>query len=247
MLRLVNINSFYKTIHALKDISLHVEEQEIVVLIGANGAGKTTLLKSIAGLLRPRSGTIRFQDKQIERWSSPEIVASGISLVPEGRQIFSRLSVMDNLLLGAYHRMMTSDNDVKPDIELAFDLFPVLYNRKDQPGGTLSGGEQQMLAIGRALMAKPKILLLDEPSMGLAPLIVNEIFTIIKELRERGSTILLVEQNAKKALSVADRGYVLETGRIVVEGSSEELIENQAVQKAYMGRSRQSFHHKLCN
>ena len=242
MLRLTNINTYYGTIHALKNISLHVEPGEIVVLIGANGSGKTTLLKAVGGMLPVESGSMTFQGEHIENWPSPKIVASGIALVPEGRQIFGSLSVRDNLLLGAYHRILNHDRHVQRDMDSVFDLFPVLAQRHKQLGGTLSGGEQQMLAIGRALMAAPKILLFDEPSMGLAPLVIKEIFAGIAKLRQRGATILLVEQNAKKALSIADRGYVLETGKIIVQGTCQELMENQDVQNAYLGKARQLNH-----
>ena len=241
MLRLTNINCFYGTIHSLKNVSLHIEQQEIVVLIGANGSGKTTLLKAILGLLPLKTGSILFQEKPIQGLPSPRIVSSGIALVPEGRQIFGSLSVMDNLMLGAYHRILHADKSLKKDIESVFEIFPVLAHRKHQMGGTLSGGEQQMLAMGRALMAAPKLLLLDEPSMGLAPLVVKDIFSTILKVRDRGTTILLVEQNAKKALSIADRGYVLETGKVMLQGSCDELVENKTVQTAYLGRSRQSF------
>ena len=242
MLRLTNINTYYGTIHALKNISLHVEPGEIVVLIGANGSGKTTLLKALAGMLPVATGSMLFQGEHFENWPSSKIVASGIALVPEGRLIFGSLSVRDNLLLGAYHRILNHDQHVQRDMDSVFDLFPVLSRRHKQLGGTLSGGEQQMLAIGRALMAAPKILLLDEPSMGLAPLVIKEIFAGIAKLRQRGATILLVEQNAKKALSIADRGYVLETGKIIVQGTCLELMENQDVQYAYLGKARQPNH-----
>ncbi len=242
MLRLTNINTYYGTIHALKNISLHVEPGEIVVLIGANGSGKTTLLKALAGMLPVATGSMLFQGEHFENWPSSKIVASGIALVPEGRLIFGSLSVRDNLLLGAYHRILNHDRHVQRDMDSVFDLFPVLSRRHKQLGGTLSGGEQQMLAIGRALMAAPKILLLDEPSMGLAPLVIKEIFAGIAKLRQRGATILLVEQNAKKALSIADRGYVLETGKIIVQGTCLELMENQDVQYAYLGKARQPNH-----
>ena len=242
MLRLTNINTYYGTIHALKNISLHVEPGEIVVLIGANGSGKTTLLKALAGMLPVATGSMLFQGEHFENWPSSKIVASGIALVPEGRLIFGSLSVRDNLLLGAYHRILNHDRHVQRDMDSVFDLFPVLSRRHKQLGGTLSGGEQQMLAIGRALMAAPKILLFDEPSMGLAPLVIKEIFAGIAKLRQRGATILLVEQNAKKALSIADRGYVLETGKIIVQGTCLELMENQDVQYAYLGKARQPNH-----
>jgi branched-chain amino acid transport system ATP-binding protein len=238
VIRIININTFYGHIQALKNVSLHVKEQEIVVLIGANGAGKTTLLKTILGLLPEKTGAILFRGKKIASWQPSKIVAHGISLVPEGRQIFGTLSVMDNLLLGAYQRIMRADTEFKEDLHDIFDLFPALKDRKNQMAGTLSGGEQQMLAIGRALMAAPQLLLLDEPSMGLSPLMVKEIFNKIEKLREKGTTILLVEQNAKMALSIADRGYVLETGKIVLQGSREELLENKEIQRAYLGKTR---------
>jgi len=238
VLRIININTFYGNIQALKNVSLHVQEQEIVVLIGANGAGKTTLLKTILGLLPGKTGTILFRGKKIASWQPSRIVAHGISLVPEGRQIFGTLSVMDNLVLGAYQRIMRAEADYLDDLPAIFELFPVLRDRKNQMAGTLSGGEQQMLAIGRALMAGPQLLLLDEPSMGLSPLMVKEIFNKIERLRQKGSTILLVEQNAKIALSIADRGYVLETGKIVLQGSREELLENKEIQRAYLGKTR---------
>jgi branched-chain amino acid transport system ATP-binding protein len=238
VLRIININTFYGNIQALKNVSLHVQEQEIVVLIGANGAGKTTLLKTILGLLPGKTGTILFRGKKIASWQPSRIVAHGISLVPEGRQIFGTLSVMDNLVLGAYQRIMRAETDYLDDLPAIFELFPVLRDRKNQMAGTLSGGEQQMLAIGRALMAAPQLLLLDEPSMGLSPLMVKEIFNKIERLRQKGSTILLVEQNAKIALSIADRGYVLETGKIVLQGSREELLENKEIQRAYLGKTR---------
>jgi branched-chain amino acid transport system ATP-binding protein len=238
VIRIININTFYGHIKALKNVSLHVKEQEIVVLIGANGAGKTTLLKTILGLLPEKTGAILFRGKKIASWQPSKIVAHGISLVPEGRQIFGTLSVADNLLLGAYQRIMRADTEFQEDLHEIFDLFPALKDRKNQMAGTLSGGEQQMLAIGRALMAAPQLLLLDEPSMGLSPLMVKEIFNKIEKLREKGTTILLVEQNAKMALSIADRGYVLETGKIVLQGSREELLENKEIQRAYLGKTR---------
>ena len=239
MIRIVNVNSFYGNIQALKNLSLHVESQEIVVLIGANGAGKSTLLKTILGLLPCKTGTITFHGKTIESWQPAHIVSFGISMVPEGRQIFGTLSVFDNLLLGAYQRIMRAEKDFQDDLGSIFNLFPILQHRKNQMAGTLSGGEQQMLAIGRALMARPQLLLLDEPSMGLSPLMVKEIFNKIVTLREQGTTILLVEQNARLALSIADRGYVLETGKIVLQGSREELFENKEIQRAYLGKSQE--------
>ncbi|MBW2306196.1 MAG: ABC transporter ATP-binding protein [Deltaproteobacteria bacterium] len=237
MLKVVSIHTFYGKIQALKGVSLHVRPGEIVTLIGANGAGKTTTLHTISGLITPAQGEIWFQDRQITGWSPERIVRAGVSQVPEGRQIFGPLSVHDNLILGAYPRYgREPKEDIRADMEMVFALFPILEKRKGQLAGTLSGGEQQMLAIGRALMSRPKLLLLDEPSMGLAPLIVRDLFEVIRKLRERGTTILLVEQNARAALSVADRGYVLETGRVIFQGKKENLLENQDVKRAYLGR-----------
>ena len=237
MLKLVSINSYYGAIQALKGISIHIQEGEIVTLIGANGAGKTTTLNTISGLLHPKTGQIFFQDKEITHYSPEKIVRMGISQVPEGRQLFATMSVMDNLLLGSYHRYgRKTKGQIQKDIKVVFELFPILKERIKQKAGTLSGGEQQMLAISRALMSRPKILLLDEPSMGLAPLVIKEIFSKIRALRKEGTTILLVEQNAKAALNVADRGYVMETGKIVFQETTEQLRENQEVQRAYLGK-----------
>jgi len=238
MLRIKNLQVYYGMIHALRAVSLHVKEKEIVALIGANGAGKTTLLSAASGLVRSASGEVNFYGKDITHERPDRIVREGIAHVPEGRHIFKPLSVEDNLLLGSYHRYSLRRRAIiREEIEGVFSLFPVLADRRKQLAGTLSGGEQQMLAIGRALLSSPKALLLDEPSMGLAPKIVKEIFEHISKLRqERGMTILLVEQNARGALSVADRGYVLETGRVVLQGSSEELLANRDVQRAYLGR-----------
>jgi len=237
LLKIRNLKSFYGYLQALKGISLHIEEGEIVALIGANGAGKTTLLNSIAGIIPSKKGQILFKDKDITYFSPRQIVKQGISLVPEGRQLFTPLSVMDNLILGAYQRYARENKDgIEADLNRIFDFFPILKERKRQAAGTLSGGEQQMLAIARALMSKPRLLLLDEPSMGLAPKIVKEIFKIISKLKEEGSTIFLVEQNAKMALRVANRGYVIETGRIVIQGDSQELLENKEIRRAYLGR-----------
>jgi len=237
MLKLVSVSTYYGAIQALKGISIHIQEGEIVTLIGANGAGKTTTLNTISGLLHPKNGQIFFLDKDITRFSPERIVRMGISQVPEGRQLFPTMSVMDNLLLGSYHRYgRKTKKQISQDIEGVFQLFPILKERIKQKAGTLSGGEQQMLAIGRALMSRPKILLLDEPSMGLAPLVIKEIFGRIKALREEGTTILLVEQNAKAALNVADRGYVMETGKIVFQETTEQLKENREVQRAYLGK-----------
>lgn len=233
MLELRNLHVYYGAIHALQGISLKVEEGEIVTLIGANGAGKSTTLNTISGLNRVQNGSIIFNGKDITRMSPPDIVKLGICQVPEGRRIFPNMTVLENLELGAYLR---SDKEgIKKDLEDVYRRFPRLLERKGQLAGTLSGGEQQMLAIGRALMSRPRLLLMDEPSMGLAPIIVKEIFNIIKEINQGGTTILLVEQNAKMALSIAHRAYVLETGRITLEGPAKELADNPQVQKAYLG------------
>jgi branched-chain amino acid transport system ATP-binding protein len=238
LLEIRDINTYYGNIHALKGVSLHVDRGEIVTVIGGNGAGKTTLLNTISGVLHSRTGEILFEDQRIGRLSPDKVVRVGISQVPERRQVFSTMNVLDNLLLGAYLRRGRDKKDeIRTDLNSVFEIFPVLKDRQKQMGGTLSGGEQQMLALGRGLMAKPKLLLLDEPSLGLAPLLVREIFRVAGELREHGTTILLVEQNARAALRLADRGYVLETGEVVVEGSSEELLHDERVQKAYLGGS----------
>jgi len=232
-----NLKSFYGYLQALRGVSIHVEEGEIVALIGANGAGKTTLLNSIAGIISSKKGQILFKDKDITHFPPQQIVKQGISLVPEGRQLFTPLSVMDNLILGAYQRYKRKNKDnIEADLDRVFHFFPILRERRKQLAGTLSGGEQQMLAIARALMSKPKLLLLDEPSMGLAPKVVKEIFRIILELQKEGTTIFLVEQNAKMALGIANRGYVIETGRIVIQGSSQELLGNKEIRRAYLGR-----------
>jgi len=233
LLEVNDIHTYYGHIYALKGISLTVEQGEIVTLIGANGAGKTTTLKTISGLLHPRSGVIKLQGEQISGLPAHVIVGKGIGQSPEGRQIFTRLSVLENLEMGAYSR--TDKADIHKDLDHVFSLFPRLAERRTQAGGTLSGGEQQMLAMGRALMTRPRILLLDEPSMGLAPVLVDTIFDIIKALNQEGVTILLVEQNAARALSVANRGYVLETGHIFLQGSAHELAINEQVRKAYLG------------
>lgn len=233
MLKVNNIDVFYGNIHALKGVSLEVNEGEIVTLIGANGAGKSTLLKTLSGLLKPKSGEITYQTKQIGGKQAQMIVKSGISHVPEGRRVFANMSVEENLELGAYLRK--DREGIKKDLENVFELFPRLYERRKQQSGTLSGGEQQMLAMGRALMAKPKLLLLDEPSMGLAPLIVKQIFEIIKMVNSQGTTVLLVEQNANMALSIANRAYVIETGKIVLSGTAKELQESEKVKEAYLG------------
>ncbi len=238
LLEIRNINTYYGNIHALKDVSLHVDEGEIATVIGANGAGKTTLLNTISGLLHSRTGEILFEGHPITKLSPDKVVHLGISQVPERRQIFATLNVLDNLLLGAYLRHgRDRKEEIQKDLDLVFEIFPILKDRQKQMGGTLSGGEQQMLALGRGLMAKPKLLLLDEPSLGLAPLLVREIFRVAGDLREHGATILLVEQNARAALNLADRGYVMETGNVVLEGTSGELLGDERVQEAYLGGS----------
>ena len=237
MLKVRNLRSFYRNLQALKGVSLHVEEGEIVTLIGANGAGKSTLLNSISGIISSKKGQILLEGKDITNFSPQRLVREGISLIPEGRQLFAPLSVMDNLLLGAYQRFGRKNrSQVDADLQKIFQIFPILKERRKQIVGTLSGGEQQMLAIARGLMSKPKLLLLDEPSMGLAPMIVREIFRIIPMLREEGTTIFLVEQNARIALGLADRGYVIETGKIVVEGDSEDLLRDHEIVRAYLGK-----------
>ncbi|UFS69962.1 ABC transporter ATP-binding protein [Geomonas sp. RF6] len=240
MLKLKNVDAYYGKVHALKNVSLHLKRGEIVTLIGANGAGKTTLLNTLCGVVPAARGEIVLEGKPIVALSPDRVVARGLSQVPEGRQVFNPLSVEENLELGAYLRYRAGEKEeIKGDLERMYTLFPRLQERRRQAAGTLSGGEQQMLAICRALMAKPRILLLDEPSMGLAPLVVQEIFRVIQKLRdEEGTTILLVEQNARAALKVAERGYVLETGRVILEGQASELLENKDVQRAYLGRDK---------
>lgn len=241
MLRLKNINTYYGKVHALKNVSLHLGEGEIVTLIGANGAGKTTILNTISGVTPASGGEITFCKEIVTALQSDKIVQRGISQVPEGRQVFKPLSVEDNLELGAYlrYRSREGKSSIHKDMDKVFTLFPRLEERRSQLAGTMSGGEQQMLAIGRALMANPKMLLLDEPSMGLAPLVVQEIFRVLECLRrENGVTILLVEQNAKAALKLADRGYVLETGKVILEGPADELLENAEVKRAYLGKDK---------
>lgn len=233
LLKVENIDVFYGGIHAIKDISLEVGRGEIVTLIGANGAGKSTTLRTISGILKPKKGKIFFEGEEISKKPAFKIVKSGISQVPEGRRVFSNMSVYENLELGAYARQ---DKDgIEADRKKVFELFPRLAERKNQNAGTLSGGEQQMLAMGRALMSRPRLLLLDEPSMGLAPLLIREIFNIIQDINETGTTVLLVEQNANMALSIADRAYVLETGRITLSGDAKELAASEEVRKAYLG------------
>ncbi len=233
MLEVHEIHTYYDAIHALKGVSLHVEEGEIVTLIGTNGAGKSTTLNTICGLQHPRSGTIHFDGKPIHALPPHEIVALGIAQSPEGRRVFGRLTVTENLMMGAYTR--TDKAAIQQDVQQVFEIFPRLEERRGQLAGTLSGGEQQMLAIGRSLMAKPRLLLLDEPSMGLAPILVETIFDTIRTINSQGTTILLVEQNALMALSMAQRGYVLETGQIVLHDSAQTLQQNEMVRKAYLG------------
>jgi len=241
MLKIRNLSVAYGNLAVLRRVSLHINSGEIVTIIGANGAGKTTLLKTITGLVRDRDGEILFKGRDIGRLPTEKIVSLGCSLVPEGRQVFATMPVKENLLLGAYVQFRRGNKrEVGEDLARVYELFPVLKQREHQLAGTLSGGEQQMLAIGRALMARPSLIMLDEPSMGLAPLIVKDIFHIIVRIRDAGNTVLLIEQNARSALKIADTGYVLETGRIVLQGSSEELLSNRDVQRAYLGRDLDS-------
>ena len=237
MLKIRNLEAGYGSLKVLRRLSMHVNPGEIVTIIGANGAGKTTLLNTISGLLRPRSGEMEFSGTDLLKVPAEKRVFMGCSLVPEGRQVFSTMSVSENLALGAYVRHKRKERlGIAETLEHVYTLFPRLRERAGQYAGTLSGGEQQMLAMGRALMAGPKLIMMDEPSMGLAPLIVKEIFNIIVKLRQEGNTVLLVEQNAKASLKIADRGYVLETGRIILQGPAHELLENREVQRAYLGR-----------
>lgn len=233
LLEVNDIHTYYGNIHALKGVSVHVEEGEIVSLIGGNGAGKTTTLRSISGMLQPREGEIIFEGENLSKYRAHELVSKGIAMVPEGRGVFARLSVKENLEMGAFHR---NDKDgILEDIEMAYNLFPRLRERMKQVAGTLSGGEQQMLATARALMSRPRLLLMDEPSMGLAPVLVETIFETIEEVNKQGMTILLVEQNAHMALQIANRGYVLQTGEIVLSDSAKKLQQDPTVQKAYLG------------
>jgi len=237
MLRVTNLEAGYGKLRVLKSVSLHVSAGEIVILLGANGAGKSTLLKSVCGILRPQGGRILFNGRELGGAGMERIVEWGCVLVPEGRQLFSPMTVKENLLLGAYRRLRRGEGaKVRQSLEEVFDLFPRLAERQAQLAGTLSGGEQQMLAIGRALMCAPRLVLMDEPSMGLAPLAVDKIFQTVAELPSRGITVLLVEQNARGSLAIADRGYVMETGQIVLEGSSQELADNHDVRRAYLGK-----------
>lgn len=233
MLEVKDIQVYYGMIQAIKGVSFHVDEGEVIALIGANGAGKTTILHTVSGLLAPKSGTVLFEGKDITKIPGHKIVSMGMAHVPEGRRVFAQLSVLQNLKMGAYTRK--DKEEMQKTLKTVFERFPRLEERQNQLAGTLSGGEQQMLAMGRALMSHPKIILMDEPSMGLSPIFVNEIFDIIQEVSKSGTTVLLVEQNAKKALSIADRAYVLETGNIVLEGKASDLLENDAIKKAYLG------------
>lgn len=233
LLKVTGIETFYGKIQALKNVNLAVEQGQVVTLLGANGAGKTTTMKTIAGLLKPQKGTVEFLGENITGMRPDQLVRKGIALVPEGRAILSSMTVLENLEMGAYHR---NDKDIKKDLENVMEQFPILKEREDQLGGTLSGGQQQMLAIARALLSKPKLLLLDEPSMGLAPLIVADIFKMIREIKASGTTVLLVEQNAKQALKVADYGYVMETGKIIINGEANSLLEDPRVVEAYLGK-----------
>lgn len=233
MLEVKGLNVYYGMIHAIKDASFEVGEGEVVALIGANGAGKTTILHTVTGLLHAKSGSVTFEGQDLTHTPAHKIVSMGISHVPEGRRVFSDLSVYENLMMGAYTR--SDKAEIAQSLEMVYERFPRLKERRGQPAGTLSGGEQQMLAMGRALMSSPRLLLMDEPSMGLSPLFVSEIFKIIEEVSAQGVTVLLVEQNAKKALSIADRAYVLETGKVVMAGPASELMNNDAIKAAYLG------------
>ena len=232
LLVLDDVHTYYGHIQALQGISITVNRGEIVTLLGSNGAGKTTTLKTISGLLHPRSGTVHFDGQNISRVEAHKLVRAGIGHAPEGRRIFSRLTVLENLQMGAFTRNL---REIGPDLDRVMDLFPRLRERTDQAGGTLSGGEQQMLAIARALMSRPRVLLLDEPSLGLSPILVQQVFATIKEINEQGMTILLVEQNALQALSIANRGYVLQTGRVALAGPADQLRQDESVRKAYLG------------
>ena len=235
MLEIHDLQVYYGLIQAIKGVSFHVEEGEVIALIGANGAGKTTILHTITGLLSPKAGSVIFEGKDITKIPGHKIVSMGMAHVPEGRRVFANLSVYQNLKMGAYTRK--DKQEIEETLKMVYKRFPRLEERKNQMAGTLSGGEQQMLAMGRALMSKPKIILMDEPSMGLSPIYVNEIFDIIQEVSKSGTTVLLVEQNAKKALSIADRAYVLETGNIVSEGKAADLLEDDTIKKAYLGEA----------
>ena len=233
MLKVTDLQVYYGVIQAIKGVSFEVNEGEVIALIGANGAGKTTILHTITGLVEAKGGTVEFEGKNITRMPGHKIVTLGMAHVPEGRRVFAELTVLENLKMGAYTRK--DKNEIEASLKMVYKRFPRLEERKNQLAGTLSGGEQQMLAMGRALMSHPKIILMDEPSMGLSPIFVNEIIDIIQEVSASGTTVLLVEQNAKKALSIADRAYVLETGKIVLEGDAKELMNDESVKKAYLG------------
>ena len=233
MLEVKDLQVYYGMIHAIKGVSFHVNEGEIIALIGANGAGKTTILHTITGLLTPKGGQVMFEGKDITKTPAHKIVELGMAHVPEGRRVFAHLSVYQNLKMGAYTR--SDKNEIEESLEMVYKRFPRLEERKNQMAGTLSGGEQQMLAMGRALMSKPRIILMDEPSMGLSPILVNEIFDIIQSVSASGTTVLLVEQNAKKALAIADRAYVLETGKISMDGNAKDLLNDDSIKKAYLG------------
>ena len=233
MLEVKDLEVYYGVIQAIKGLSFHVDKGEVIALIGANGAGKTTTLHTVTGLISPKNGHVMFEGKDITKVPAHKIVSMGMAHVPEGRRVFAELSVYENLKMGAYTRK--DKNEIEESLKNIYKRFPRLEERKNQMAGTLSGGEQQMLAMGRALMSRPKIILMDEPSMGLSPIMVNEIFDIIRSVSESGTTVLLVEQNAKKALSIADRAYVLETGKIVLEGNAKDLLEDDSIKKAYLG------------
>jgi branched-chain amino acid transport system ATP-binding protein len=237
LLTISGLNVYYGRLHVLKGVALHVNQGEVVALLGANGAGKTTTLRAICGLLKPSAGNVNFAGQKIAGLSADKLVRQGITQVPEGRQIFGPLSIHDNLLLGAYTRLKSGGKaSVNEDLDRVYGMFPILAEKRHDRGGSLSGGQQQMLAMGRALMSRPRLLLLDEPCLGLAPLVAKQIMAIIAQLREQGTTIMVVEQNARAALAVADRGYVMETGKVVLEGSSEELRRNKEVRRAYLGK-----------
>ena len=233
MLEVKDLHVYYGMIHAIKGVSFEVEKGEIIALIGANGAGKTTILHTISGLLSPKSGSIRFEGQELTKIPAHKIVSLGMAQVPEGRRVFAQMSVLQNLKMGAFTR--SDKAEVEASLATVFERFPRLAERRNQPAGTLSGGEQQMLAMGRALMSSPKIILMDEPSMGLSPILVNEIFDIIRSVNEAGATVLLVEQNARKALNIANRAYVLETGRVVTGGDAREMMNDDSIRKAYLG------------
>ena len=238
ILKVENVTAHYGSINALKGVSMEVNEGEIVTVIGANGAGKSTLMKCIVGVMPKSGGTVEYAGTDITKMGSDKIVKMGIAMVPEGRQIFSELSIMENLKMGAYSR--SKKDDLTPDYDLVFSIFPKLKERASQKGGSLSGGEQQMLAVGRALMSRPKVMMMDEPSLGLAPLVVQDIFSIIQEINRQGVTILLIEQNANMALQVADYAYALETGEISLSGTGAELLANERVREAYLGKRREA-------